>query len=370
MAGVYVHIPFCKSRCIYCGFFSTTSLEMRSLYVDKVIEELGCRRDFLKGEDVDTIYFGGGTPSLLSVGEVERLLSAIYSIYNVRANAEITLEGNPDDLTLPVLRDLYGLGVNRLSMGVQTFSDRRLQFLNRRHTAMQAIAAVEHAMQAGFDNVSIDLMFGFPSQTLSEWLEDVQRALTLHVQHLSAYTLMYEEGTLLESMLDAGKVQEIDDVLSLQMYERLLDVLDAAGYRHYEISNFSFPGMESRHNSSYWHGIPYLGVGAGAHSYDGQNRYYHSDSLQDYWDGKPLVEERLTEDERYDEFVFTGLRTAEGIRLDALERRFGQQRLTYCMKNAQSHIEQGRLVLEGESLRLSRWGLFVSNDVMSDLMIG
>jgi oxygen-independent coproporphyrinogen-3 oxidase len=255
-------------------------------------------------------------------------------------------------------------------MGVQTFSDQRLRFLNRRHTAMQAIAAVEHAMQAGFDNVSIDLMFGFPGQTLTEWQEDVRRALALHVQHISAYSLMYEEGTLLGCMLDAGKVREIDDALSLQMYEHLMDVLEAAGFCHYEISNFALQGMESRHNSSYWHGIPYLGVGAGAHSYDGHNRYYHSDSLQDYMEGKPLVEERLTENERYDEFVFTGLRTAEGIRLDALERRYGQQRLAYCMKNAQSHIEHGRLVLEGDLWRLSRQGLFVSNDVMSDLMIG
>lgn len=369
MAGVYVHIPFCKSRCIYCGFFSTTSLEKRSLYVDKIVEELDRRRDFLQGEDVDTIYFGGGTPSLLHVHDVNRLLAAIYNIYNVRANAEVTFEANPDDLSLRLLRDLYALGINRLSVGVQTFSDQRLRFLNRRHSAKQAISAVEHAIQTGFDNVSIDLMFGFPGQTLAEWQRDVRQALALHVQHVSAYTLMYEEGTLLERMLDDGKVLEIDDVLSLQMYEHLMDAMEEAGYHHYEISNFALPGMESRHNSSYWHGVPYLGVGAGAHSYDGCNRYYHAESMQDYLVGKPLVEETLTEDERYDEYVFTGLRTAEGIRLDALKCRFGQHRLEYCVKNAQSHIEHGRLVLEGDSLRLSRQGLFVSNDVMSDLMI-
>ena len=368
MAGIYVHIPFCKSRCVYCGFFSTTSLEKRALYVAKLVEELAERRDFLQGADIETIYFGGGTPSQLSVAELERLLSGIYSIYNVRANAEVTFEANPDDLNQPYLTSLRSLGINRLSIGVQTFDESRLRFLHRRHTAAQAIRAVRDAQEAGFSNVSIDLMFGFPCQMLDEWKRDVQMALSLQVQHLSAYALMYEEGTPLERMLASGEIEEVEEGVSLQMYEHLMDALESAGYRHYEISNFAQSGKESRHNSGYWRGVPYLGIGAGAHSYDGCRRYSHSDSLLDYLSGAPLAEERLTEAECYDEFVFTGLRTAEGIRLDELQHRFGEGCLQYFMENARPHFEGGRLVCEGGSVRLSRQGLFVSNDVMSDLM--
>ena len=368
MAGIYVHIPFCKSRCVYCGFFSTTLLEKRSEYVDAVVDELKRRRHYLSGEPVGTIYFGGGTPSLLSVADTERVLDAIYNIYNVRDRVEVTMEGNPDDLTLALLHDLNGLGVNRLSMGVQTFDDARLAFLHRRHSARQAVDAVRAAVQAGFQNISVDLMFGFPSQTLEAWKCDVQKVLTLPVQHISAYSLMYEEGTRLQKMLDAGDIAELDEEISLQMYEYLMDALPAAGFHHYEISNFAIPGMESRHNSSYWQGVPYLGVGAGAHSYDGKNRHYNADSLTSYLSGEPLAEEKLTENERYDEFVFTGLRTSQGLNLALLERRFGTASLRYCLQNAQPHLRSGRLSLSDNTLRLTRQGLFVSNDVMADLM--
>lgn len=368
MAGIYVHIPFCKSRCIYCGFFSTTSLEKRRSYVDAVVRELRDRRDFLGNAPVDTIYFGGGTPSLLPVEEAERLISVIYNIYNVREGAEVTLEGNPDDLSPAFLRGLKQIGVNRLSMGVQTFDNSRLGFLNRRHTAEQAIEAVRAAQQAGFDNISIDLMFGFPNQTLNEWQADVDRALSLQVQHLSAYSLMYEEGTRLNRLLEKGEIKELDEEVSVQMYETLITSLECAGYKHYELSNFALPGRESRHNSSYWHGVPYLGVGAGAHSYDGKNRYFHSDSLDEYFSDSPLIMEELTEKERYGEYVFTGLRTSEGIRLEALEQQFGAAFKSYCLRNAQKHLDAGNLVLQDDVLRLSRAGFFVSNDVMSDLM--
>lgn len=368
MAGIYVHIPFCKSRCIYCGFFSTTALDRLHAYVDAVVEELHARRDFLRGEPIETIYFGGGTPSLLPVEEMERILSAILYIYNVRDGAEITLEGNPDDISPALLTEWRRIGFNRLSMGVQTFSDVRLQFLHRRHTAEQAVRAIQDARQAGFENLSVDLMFGFPGQTLTEWTRDVERALSLRVPHLSAYSLMYEEGTCLNRMLERGDVVELDEEVALDMYESLIDMLEGAGYRHYELSNFALPGWESRHNSSYWHGIPYLGVGAGAHSYDGVNRYFHADSLDEYLSGTPCVREELSEEERYNEYVFTGLRTAEGIQLSDLERKFGSRMKDFCLCNAKRHIDDGRLCFQDGNLRLSRKGLFVSNDVMSDLM--
>lgn len=369
MAGIYLHIPFCKSRCIYCGFFSTTSLQKRHDYVDAVVEELRQRRSFLANQPIDTIYFGGGTPSQLSSDELERMLDAIYHLYNVREGAEVTLEGNPDDLTPSFLQRIRQMGVNRLSMGVQSFDDARLRFLHRRHTAAQAIQAVRDVQAAGFTNLSIDLMFGFPGQTLDQWKQDVQIALSLQVQHLSAYSLMYEEDTLLERMLSAGEITEVDEEVSLQMYEYLMDALEAAGYEHYELSNFALPGRQSRHNSSYWHGIPYLGVGAGAHSYDGYDRFYHPDALEPYMaDVLSLEVEHLSTHERYDEFVFTALRTSEGLSLSALEKQFGVAAKEYCLQNAQRHLKAGLLSHTGDILCLTRHGLFISNEVMSDLM--
>ena len=368
MAGIYVHVPFCKSRCIYCGFFSTTALSQRRVYVDALIAELHQRRTFLSGQSISTIYFGGGTPSLLSIQELEEILSSIYNIYNVEDGAEITLEGNPDDLNPAYLVQLRRLGINRLSMGMQTFSDVRLRFLHRRHTAAQAIASVQAAQRAGFDNISIDLMFGFSGQTCADWQDDVLRALSLDVQHVSAYSLMYEEGTRLTAMLDRGDIAEVNEEESLLMYECLLDCLHQAGFRHYEISNFALPGYESRHNSSYWHGVPYLGVGAGAHSYDGRIRSFNVESLTDYLAGASPVQETLTLYECYNEYVFTGLRTVNGISISYLRSLFGEDLMAYCQCNAQQHLQNGSLVCEGDILRLTRRGLFVSNDVMSDLM--
>jgi oxygen-independent coproporphyrinogen-3 oxidase len=368
MAGIYIHVPFCKSRCVYCGFFSTTALSQRRVYVDAVVKELRRRCAALSGQSVSSIYFGGGTPSLLHSQELEKILFSIYNIYNVEDDAEITLEGNPDDLTPDYLAQLHRIGVNRLSMGVQTFSDARLCFLHRRHTAAQAVTAVRDAQRVGFDNLSIDLMFGFSGQTDAEWQADVDQALSLGVQHISAYSLMYEGGTPLTAMLERGDITEVSDEESVRMYEHLIDRLGQAGFLHYEISNFSLPGYESRHNSSYWCGMPYLGVGAGAHSYDGHNRSFNVESLAGYLAGEPPVQEALTFYERYNEYVFTGLRTVNGIRVSRLQDLFGSELLAYCLRNAQIHLQNGLLVLEGDVLCLTRQGLFVSNDVMSDLM--
>lgn len=368
MAGIYIHVSFCKSRCIYCGFFSTTSLSRRRDYVEALNAELHQRRAFLSDGPISTIYFGGGTPSLLSVQELESLLSSIYNIYNVESDAEITIEGNPDDLTPDYLASLKRLGINRLSIGVQTFSDARLRFLHRRHDAVQAIEAVHTAQRFGFGNISIDLMFGFPGQTVVDWQDDVSQAIALGVQHISAYSLMYEEGTLLTALLERGEITEVNDEDSRRMYECLINQLSQAGFSHYEISNFAIPGYESRHNSGYWHGVPYLGIGAGAHSYDGLNRFYNVESLGDYIAGAPSVREALTPDERYNEYVFTGLRTISGICVGSIQEKFGADKMSYLLHNAQQHLRNGLLVYEDDVLRLTRLGLFVSNDVMSDLM--
>ncbi len=341
--------------------------------MDCVCRELRCAE--WNDRDIHTIYFGGGTPSQLSVPLLERIKETIYSLYNVSDDVEVTVEGNPDDLTHDYLIALRRTGFNRISMGVQSFDDNRLRFLHRRHSSLQAIEAVENAKLAGFENISVDLMFGFPGQALGDWKKDVQKAIGLDVPHISAYSLMYEDGTVLGNMLEKGEVCEISDELSLQMYRYLIDALEEAGYEHYEISNWAKPGFRSRHNSSYWQSAPYLGVGAAAHSYDGTSRWSNPESLVKYIDGwshedglKNRIIESLSEDEMYDEYVMTGLRTCDGVNLNNLAQRFGENRREYCLRNAQKHIRSGRLGLNGDILVLTREGLFVSNDVMSDLM--
>ena len=378
MAGIYIHIPFCKSRCIYCGFYSTTSLSLIDDYVRTVCLELSMRKDYLRGDPVSTIYFGGGTPSQLRLAHLETILNSIYNIYNVEAK-EITVECNPDDLDngtdgSALLSALQGMGVNRLSLGIQTFDDVRLRFLRRRHTSSQAVAAVGRAQAAGFDNISVDLMFGFPGQSLQAWQQDLHRAVSLDVQHLSAYSLMYEEGTQLERMLTQGEITEISDDLSLTMYEHLLDTMALNGFEHYEISNFARPGRQSLHNSGYWQGVPYLGIGAGAHSFDGNTRQYNADDIGKYLKAEaslifPVTLEQLSPNERYNEFVFTSLRTRQGLDLQLLADRFGPTLLKYCLRNAEAHLRSGRLNKTGNRLHLTRHGLFISDSIMSDLMM-
>lgn len=334
------------------------------------------RKDYLpQATRIDTVYFGGGTPSMLRAEQLCDILSHIRQTYDVSPLAEITAEGNPDDLSTEYLSTLRQGGFNRLSMGVQTFSNERLRFLCRRHTVEVAKQAVDNARKAGFENISIDLMYGFPGETLEEWEKDIEQALSLKPEHISAYALMYEEGTRLGDMLERGAVEEIDENLSLRMYETLMERLWFAGYEHYEISNFCKPDHHSRHNSSYWEGVPYIGIGAAAHSFDGLSRQWNPESLNEYFrgieSGAPSFEkEILTNSQRYDEMVMTGLRTAKGVDLRKLEDLFGKDALNYCMSNAQPHIEAGRMMIERNSmLKLSKTGIFTSDDIMSDLMM-
>ena len=362
MAGIYVHIPFCKSRCVYCDFYSTTSLSRRQRYVDALCRELELRSSYIN-ERVRTIYLGGGTPSQLSDQQLVQLFQSLGTA------EEVTIEVNPDDVT-PEFADLLSrLPVNRVSMGAQTFNDERLRFLRRRHNASQVPQAVNRLRQAGIQNISVDLMYGFPEETMDEWLRDIDAALALDVEHLSAYALQYEEGTPLYRMLENGEVSEVDEELSRQMYYALKDRLEAAGYEHYEISNFARPGRRSRHNSSYWHQTPYLGVGAAAHSFDGQNRQWNVADINQYIEGieqgTPVVEQEiLTPDNHYNEVVMTALRTCEGLALDGLSSDYRD----YCLKQAEPFVLNGLLVRDGNQLRLSREGLFVSDMVMTELM--
>ncbi len=370
MAGIYIHIPFCKTRCIYCGFYSTTLHELQDKYVDAVIKEFRLRRDYLT-EPVETMYLGGGTPSQLSIENLRKLISVISgktnddSIpYNIK---EITVECNPDDVSVELAKELSALGVNRVSMGVQSFSDQRLHFLHRRHSAEQARNAVKILRNSGINNISIDLMFGFPGETLEDWDFDINEAISLGVEHISAYSLMYEEKTPLFNMLQKGQIKEIDEELSRQMYYHLIDRLTDAGYEHYEISNFAKQGYRSRHNSSYWNETPYLGLGAGAHSYNRTSRQWNISDVKSYINNLengivPFENEQLDDITVYNDRVTTSLRTKEGIEIR--DDRFKD----HLLRNARPLIERGLLAENNNHLHLTRSGLYVSDDVMAELI--
>ncbi len=368
MAGLYIHIPFCRSRCIYCAFFSTTRLERRQHYVDALCREMELRAHDLGDCSVDTVYIGGGTPSMLTAAQLATLLQHAFSHFQVSPHAEITLECNPDDVTDDLLATLP---VNRVSMGAQTFSDERLRFLRRRHSAVQVGQAVSCLRRHGIGNISIDLMYGFPGETLAQWQTDIEAALALQVEHLSAYALSYEEGTPLHAMLQQGRVEELSDDLQRDMYYALKDRLETAGYEHYELSNFARPGFSSRHNSGYWDGTPYIGLGAGAHSYDGTRRQWNVADLDAYLgaiaEGRvPAEGEQLDDITRYNEQVMTRLRTRRGFPLQLLSAA----ERSYCLRQARRYLDCGWLVLQGaDTLVLARQGLFVSDMVMSDLMM-
>ena len=401
MAGIYIHIPFCRSRCIYCGFYSTTALELRQRYVDALCREMEIRGMWKEkcgrrnDEEIETIYLGGGTPSQLTSSQLSQLFIYINKVYNISPSSflvppsptkEITIEVNPDDVTVEFAAVLQQLPINRVSMGIQTFDDQRLRFLHRRHTARQAIEAVSILRSAGINNLSIDLMYGFPGETLSDWQSDISTALSLNVEHLSAYCLMIEEGTPLHRMLKQHNgdcplceqrselqgdcPQCVDEETERQMYYTLIDRLTAAGYEHYEISNFARPGFHSRHNSSYWNGTPYIGLGAAAHSYDIRSRSWNIADINAYIEGiergeRLFEEELLDDDTRYNDAITVGLRTCEGINLDTLPKKYRD----YCIKNARRYLDNGLLELTTQHLHLTRRGLFVSDMVMSDLIM-
>lgn len=463
MAGLYIHIPFCASRCIYCGFYSTTLTQLQDRYVDAVCREMEARRNWrvedggLRIENgglsmentsikdggksisqssilhsqsptpsLSTIYLGGGTPSQLSASNLHKLFRYINKVYGTDfqyaadgSQMEITMECNPDDIT-PVFCDtLRTLPVNRISMGAQTFSDDRLRFLRRRHTAEEVRTAVKRLRAIGIGNISIDLMFGFPDETLNEWQSDINECLALDVEHISAYSLMYEEDTPLHRMLSEGRIRETDDELSSKMYYTLIDSLTASGFEHYEISNFAkkqainpdspvhtlkgYPqstihkssglrqkgislsphpspispiknSFRSRHNSSYWHGIPYIGLGASAHSYDIHSRQWNVSDVKKYTESIergeiPYEREILDTDTRYNETIMTALRTCEGVDIRYIETAFGPKYKEHLLGNAEKNIAYGNLITEGGRLHLSRKGIYISDGITADLFI-
>ena len=413
MLGLYIHIPFCASRCIYCGFYSTVPakkkgerLSVEERYVNAICHEMELRAEKnsdMSGErtsGLSTIYLGGGTPSQLSFESLQKIFQTIDKVYHIGLEwdiehntcttatpIEVTMECNPDDVTEEFAQNLRSLPINRISMGAQTFSDERLRFLHRRHTADEVETAVKRLRNANIGNISVDLMFGFPNETLEEWKEDIERLLALDIEHISAYSLMYEEGTPLYRLLQAGKVKDMDDELYRQMYDTLIDRLAEAGYEQYEISNFAklkvqtskfkpqssnlkIPSpFRSQHNSSYWHNVPYIGIGASAHSYGNGKRSWNIADTKAYItaienDILPCEEEIIDADTHYNDMIMTALRTCEGIELSMLSAEYR----TYLMRLAKPLQEQGLLKEDDGWLHLTRDGIYVSDSVMSDLM--
>ena len=368
MAGIYIHIPFCAKRCIYCGFFSTVRQEEAARYVQAVCRELELRKNYLEGAPVKTVYFGGGTPSRLTPEQIGQIIDSISGTFGLDSLEELTVECNPDDITPQYVAALRSMGVYRISMGVQTFNDALLHFLNRRHTSAQALEAVRICRESDITNISIDLMYGLPGQILDMFRTDLQTAISTGVQHISSYCLSFEDNTPLQKLRDQGKLTPADDDLCSQMYTLMCNTLREGGFEHYEISNFCRPGYHSRHNSSYWDGTPYLGLGAAAHSYNGTSRSWNPSDLDTYMQGienddLQFEVEHLSAADIYNEKIMLSLRTAQGLNLSALS----PQDSLSVMQSAESLISNGSLQFEDNHLRIPESRMFISDTIISTL---
>lgn len=373
--NLYIHVPFCAQRCGYCDFYTQTKLGLRVAYIEALLRELEGRRGELpEGEAIEHIYLGGGTPSLLALQDLERIFEHLYALYPTKAGSEVTLEANPDDITPEYAEGLARLPINRVSMGVQSFQEGELQRLNRRHTAQQAIDAVRHLRSVGISELSLDLIYGLPNQTLGAWQDNIAQTLALGVPHISAYHLIYEEGTPLTRAMLRGRVRPVTEELSLDMLRLLIEQLEAAGYQHYEISNFARPDHHARLNTGYWQGVHYLGFGPSAHSYDGRSRSHNVASIEDYTKGwahgeRIATTEVLGDVDRHNEYLMTRLRTMWGIELEDMARTCGMVAAERLKSLAIPYIEEGKLSLTGGRLRLTRSGLFISDAILVELFL-
>lgn len=372
MAGIYIHIPFCKKACHYCNFYFSTSAQYRDEMVDCLLAEMELQRSYLAAQPISTIYFGGGTPSILPAQDIKRLLDKAGSLFEVTTSPEITLEANPDDLTPEKLEELTSAGINRLSIGVQSFREEDLRWMNRAHNAEQALTSIVNARAAGIENISIDLIYGGPTLTNEGWKENVAKAIELGVPHLSCYALTVEPGTALDYFIEKKKIPPVDPDKAAQHFEMLMNWVSDAGYEHYEISNFAQPGKHSRHNSSYWKGQPYLGLGPSAHSYNGQSRQWNVANnplyMQNIRKGQvPFEIEELTPSMKLNEFIMISLRTAAGCNLEEIAERFGEEKSRQLLAAGSEFIGKGWMMLEGVTLKLTRQGKFFADGIAASL---
>ena len=374
MPGVYIHIPYCRKACHYCNFHFSTTLRSKPEMVASILTELELQRDFLKGASLSSVYLGGGTPSLLDISELVQIFDRISGLHQLEPGAEITLEANPDDLTPEKLRQLRDYTpVNRLSIGIQSFSDTDLQWMNRAHNATLARACLEDALKTGFSDLTIDLIYGAPVTSDEQWAENLQTAIEYGIPHLSCYCLTVEEGTALHHFVGKGQQSPVDEEKAARQFEYLQRETECAGYEHYEISNFALPGRYARHNSSYWLGEPYLGIGPAAHSFDGENRQWniannalYINSLRDKT--IPFEREVLSTAQRYNEYVMTSMRTKWGTDKRKIAADFGEFAALF-QQGIQSYLESGHIEEDKGIYRLSRTGKLLADRIASDLFI-
>lgn len=372
MAGIYLHIPFCKQACYYCNFHFSTSLAQQPALIKQMLREINLQQDYLTGQTVTSIYFGGGTPSLLTRNDLQQLLDKIYTTFKIDPDAEITLEANPDDLSPEKLSELRAAGINRLSIGVQSFHEEDLRWMNRAHDSRQALQSIRDAREAGFDNLTIDLIYGGPTLSDEGWAANVQQAIDLGVQHLSCYALTVEPGTALDQFIRKKKVPLLDTDKAARHFEQLMQWTANAGYEHYEISNFALPGWHSRHNSSYWQSQPYLGLGPSAHSFNGHSRQWNIANNALYIksmerDTVPFELEELTPTMMLNEYIMTTLRTSQGCLLPVVAERFGTDKRDTLLKMAGPFLDKGWMVLRNEALVLTPEGRLFADGIASDL---
>ena len=373
MAGIYIHIPFCKTKCHYCDFYKTTDFGAKTDFLSALKLEIGRRRNELQHEKIASVYFGGGTPSVLKINEINDILDLIARNFLVEDDAEITLEANPDDLTDDFLQGLKSTPVNRLSIGTQSFHDSDLKSMNRRHNSAQALKSIQSAYEAGIKNISIDLIYGLPNQTLEAWAENVKTAVSLNVQHISAYHLTYHEGTVFYDYLKSGKIKELPDELSLAQFKLLLQILNNAGFEQYEISNFARNQQYSRHNKAYWERKNYLGFGPSAHSFDGGTRRWNVAGLRKYihaieTNSQFWESEFLSVQDQYNDYMITSLRTKWGISAAYLQQNFPEKFFMHFQHEAKKFISTEHLVLNEGVYGLSAEGLFISDKIMEELL--
>ena len=376
MAGIYIHIPFCKQACYYCDFHFSTSLKRKADLLMAIKHELELRKNELNKEQIETIYFGGGTPSILKIDELKMLIDTIYEHYEVVENAEITLEANPDDLSSKKIKELAKLPINRLSIGIQSFFDDDLKFMNRAHTAEESKKCLTEATQY-FNNITIDLIYGVPNMSNEKWLSNLNTAFDFNIPHISGYALTVEDKTVLHKLIEKGKVPPVDENLALEHYHILVAETEKRGFVNYEISNFGNPAYFSKHNTSYWFGENYLGIGPSAHSFTGYERSWNVSNNSKYInallaDDLPSEKEQLSEINRFNEYIMTGLRTIWGVSFQKIEKEFGAMYLQELKKNAERHINSGLLEIElrsfsGKVLVTTKKGKFLADGIASDL---
>ncbi|WP_370226478.1 radical SAM family heme chaperone HemW [Mesoflavibacter sp.] len=373
MSGIYIHIPFCKQACYYCDFHFSTSLKKKDQLISALAKELQLRKDEFKNTTVETIYFGGGTPSLLSIEELQFLIDTVHENYSIATSPEITLEANPDDLFEEKIIELSQSPINRLSIGIQSFYEKDLKLMNRAHNATEAKKCLEIATQY-FDNISLDLIYGIPNSTSQEWLNNIETALSFGVPHISSYALTVEPKTALANFIDKGIIDDVDDEVAHKQFHQLIEQLEEAGFEHYELSNFAKPGYYSKNNSAYWLGKPYIGIGPSAHSFNGDQRAWNVKNNSIYIkkieeNVLPLEIETLTKNDKYNEFVMTGLRTIWGVSLSKIEDKFGLHYKNFLIKEAQFYINEQLLYIEKDSLKATKKGKFLTDGIASELFM-